>query len=65
MKEIMTVAEAAELLSINKKSLYRLMAARRIPFIRKPGVGYRLLHSQLMDWLQEGFEPPTGWENMV
>ena len=65
LNEVLTVAEAAELLRINYKHLYRLMAERRIPFVRKPGVGYRLLRSQLMAWLLEGHEAATGWEKRI
>jgi len=65
LNDVLTVAEAAELLRINCKHLYRLMAERRIPFVRKSGVGYRLLRSQLIAWLLEGAEPATGWEKMI
>jgi excisionase family DNA binding protein len=63
-KDILTVAEAAEFLSLNKKHVYRLLAARKIPFVRRPGIGYRLFRSQLISWLQEGYEAPTKWKNI-
>ena len=65
MERLLTVREAAELLSIHPKSLYRLISQRRIPFIRKPGIGYRLRHSDLEKWLEEGFEPASKWQDIM
>jgi len=65
LDDLLTVASAAELLQVHPKTLYRLIAARQVPFIRKAGVGYRFLRSQLMEWLQQGYEPPTGWQNRI
>lgn len=64
-EEILTVAQVAKFLQIHQKTIYRLIAERKIPFIRKPGVGYRFLRSQLLGWLQDGFEAPTGWNNRL
>lgn len=65
MDKLITVKEAAELLSINEKTLYRLISQRQIPFIRRKGLGYRLRESDLIRWLQEGYEPPSGWKNVL
>lgn len=64
MDKLLTVQEVAELFSIHPKNLYRLISKRQIPFIRKPGIGYRFRVSDLDAWLQEGFEPPSGWKNV-
>jgi len=60
---LLTVKETAEYLSISQKHLYRLISQRRIPFIHKPGIGYRFFRSSLETWLLEGFEPASGWQN--
>lgn len=65
MEKLLTVKEAAEFLSIHPKNVYRLISERRIPFIWKPGIGYRLKESDLMKWLQEGFNPPSGWKDII
>lgn len=65
MKEIMTVQEAAEFLSIHPKNLYKLISQRRIPFTRKPGIGYRFIHSQLIKWLKEDLELASEWKNVI
>jgi len=65
METLLTVKEAAKFLSIHRKSLYRLISQHRIPFIRKPGIGYRFKHSHLERWLQEGYEPPSGWKDII
>jgi len=64
-KEIMTAAEAADFLSIHVKTLYRLTAERRIPFIRKPGLGYRFFRSRLVKWLEDDLSHPTQWKNLL
>lgn len=50
VKEIMTAAEAAESPSIHPKKLYRLPAASRIPFVRKPRGKYRPLGPAVSDF---------------
>jgi excisionase family DNA binding protein len=65
MEKLLTVKEAAKFLSANPKNLYRLISQRRIPFIRKSGIGYRIRESDLMRWLQEGFNPPSGWKDII
>jgi len=65
VKEIMTAAEAADFLSIHVKTLYRLIAERKIPFILKPGLGYRFFRSRLVKWLEDDLNNPTEWKNLL
>lgn len=65
MEKLLTVREAAEYLSIHPKHLYRIISERLIPFIWKKKIGYRLRESDLMEWLQEDFNPPSGWEEII
>lgn len=46
----LTVEEAAALLRISKRTLYRLIAARRIPH-RRIGRSLRLEQHELLTWL--------------
>ena len=63
--EIMRAAEAAAFLRIHPKTLYRLIAERRIPFIRKPGLGYRFQKARLLQWLQNDLTMPTEWQDVI
>jgi len=65
LEDLLTVSSAAQLLLINRKTLYRLISERRVPFIRKPGIGYRLKKSDIQQWLEEGYERPDGWKNRL
>ncbi len=62
---ILTVVQVAQLLQIHIKTVYRLISERRIPFLRKPGIGYRFIRNDLLQWLQEGYERPDGWKNRL
>jgi excisionase family DNA binding protein len=54
MDKLLTVKEAAEFLSIYPQNLYKLIAKRQIPFIKKLGIGYRIRPSDLKRWMEEG-----------
>jgi excisionase family DNA binding protein len=54
MKKLLTVVQASELLGINRFTLYKLIYARKIPFIRKEGMGIRLDADQLDKWAKKG-----------
>jgi len=62
---LLTVGEAAEFLRIHPKTLYRLIAERRIPFIRKRGLGYRFIKTQLTEWLRTDLTMPTEWKDVI
>lgn len=50
----LTVQEAADLLRLSKRAIYRLIAAQRIPY-RRIGRSLRLEQHELLTWLL----PPT------
>jgi len=54
MKKLLTVVQASELLGINRFTLYKLIYARKIPYIRKEGMGIRLDPDQLDKWAKKG-----------
>ena len=54
MKKLLTVIQASELLNINKFTLYKLIYANKISYIRKEGLGLRLDPDQLEAWTKEG-----------
>jgi len=54
MKKLLTVIQASELLNINKFTLYKLIYANKIPYIRKEGLGLRLDPDQLEAWTKKG-----------
>jgi excisionase family DNA binding protein len=54
MKKLLTVVQASELLGINRFTLYKLIYARKIPYIRKEGLGLRLDPDQLETWTRQG-----------
>ena len=58
MKTYFTVREASGFLKIHIHSLYRLIYAKQIPFIRKPGVGLRLDPEALEAWIEKGKVQP-------
>ncbi len=54
MKKLLTVIQASELLGINRFTLYKLIYARKIPYIRKEGLGLRLDPDRLEAWTKQG-----------
>ena len=61
MKKLLTVAQASELLGIHRITLYKLIYARKIPYIRKEGVGLRLDSDQLEAWAKQGEVEANGY----
>lgn len=58
MRILLTVREAAEFLKIHIHSVYRLIYEKKIPFIRKRGVGLRIDPDALETWIQKGKVDP-------
>ncbi|MCK4430973.1 MAG: helix-turn-helix domain-containing protein [Candidatus Aminicenantes bacterium] len=54
----MTVDEAARLLHVHPTNLRRLVSKRKIPFIKKPGLGVKFNPEKLEAWIQEGEVEP-------
>jgi len=61
MKKLLTIVQGAELLGIHKITLYKLIYAREIPYIRKKGVGLRLDPDQLEAWAKQGEVEASGY----
>ena len=61
MKKLLTVAQASELLGIHKITLYKLIYAHKIPYIRKEGMGLRLDPDQLEAWTKQGEVEANGY----
>jgi excisionase family DNA binding protein len=49
--EVMTVAELAALLRVNRKTLYEALARREIPGVRRIGRTFRISRSTVVAWL--------------
>jgi len=54
MRKLLTVIQAAEMLGIHRITLYKLIEAKKIPHIRKEGLGIRLDPDQLDNWTESG-----------
>ena len=54
MKKLLTVIQAAEMLGIHRITLYKLIEDKKIPHIRKKGMGIRLDPDQLDKWTKSG-----------
>jgi len=49
---VLTLEQAAAILKISKRTLYRMILRRRIPAFFKIGGQWRILESQLQEWIQ-------------
>lgn len=58
MRPLLTVDEAARLLHVHPTNLRRLVSKRKIPFIKKPGLGVKFNPEKLEAWIQEGEVEP-------
>ena len=54
MRKLLTVIQAAEMLNVHKITLYKLIEAKKIPHIRKKGLGIRLDPDELDEWAKKG-----------
>ncbi len=54
MRKLLTVIQAAEMLNVHKITLYKLIETKKIPHIRKKGLGIRLDPDQLEAWAKKG-----------
>ena len=52
-KEILTIEEAAELLKIGKRSIYKLAMAKKIP-AKKVLNKWRFVRNDLIKWVSDG-----------
>jgi excisionase family DNA binding protein len=50
--KLLTVKEVANFLCVHPQTIYQLIYHRKIPFIRKKGVGYRFSPKEIRNWLE-------------
>lgn len=60
MNKLLTVIQAAELLGIHRISVYKLIYARKIPFIRIKGIGLRFNPDSLEAWAKQSEVEASG-----
>lgn len=53
MRALLTVDEAAKLLHIHPTNLRRLVSKRKIPFIKREGIGVKFNPERLEAWIEE------------
>ena len=53
MRSLLTVDEAAKLLHIHPTNLRRLVSKRKIPFIKREGIGVKFNPERLEAWIEE------------
>jgi len=58
MRSLLTVDEVAKLLHIHPTSLRRLVSKRKIPFIKRDGIGVKFNIEKLEAWVREGEVEP-------
>lgn len=58
MRSLLTVDEAAKLLHIHPTNLRRLVCKRKIPFIKREGIGVKFNIEKLEAWIREGEVEP-------
>lgn len=56
---LLTVEELARLINVHPQTIYKLIYNKRIPFIKKPGVGYRFRREDIERWLVEDTSMPA------
>ncbi len=58
--QLMTVAEAAALLRVGQRTIYRWADEEKIPVVRLAGTTLRIRHSSLVSWMEasEAGAPP-------
>jgi excisionase family DNA binding protein len=54
LRPVLTVDEAAELLAVNKKTLYALIGRRELPGVRRVGRCVRISTEALLTWMYKG-----------
>jgi len=56
---LLTVEDIAELIHVHPQTIYKLIYNKRIPFIKKPGIGYRFRREDIERWLVEDISMPA------
>lgn len=58
MRALLNVDEAARFLHVHPTNLRRLVAKRKIPFIKREGLGVKFSPERLEQWLSEATVEP-------
>jgi len=56
---LLTVEDLAQLINVHPQTVYKLIYCRRIPFIKKQGIGYRFKREDIERWLAEDTSMPA------
>ena len=54
MRPLLNVDQTAKLLHIHPTNLRRMVSKKKIPFIKREGIGIKFDPERLESWLQEG-----------
>lgn len=58
MRNLLNVSEASKLLNVHPTNLRRMVSKKKIPFIKREGLGVKFSPDRLEAWLKEGsYEP--------
>lgn len=60
MRALLNVDEAAKLLHVHPTNLRRLVSKRKIPFVKREGLGVKFDPERLEEWVKEGTVEPEG-----
>jgi excisionase family DNA binding protein len=53
---LLTVAQAAALLSVSDRTIRRWIEAEKVPYLKLPGGGYRIPQAQLLESLRGNYD---------
>lgn len=58
MPKLLTVKELSEIIDIHPQTVYQLIYRKKIPFIKKRGIGYRFRMEDIENWITQDHHPP-------
>ena len=58
-KELVSLKELAEILGVHPQTIYQLIYQRKIPYIKKKGIGYRFRIKDINNWIEEDIHLPV------
>lgn len=58
MKKLLTVKELAELIGVHPQTVYQLIYAKKVPFVKKDGIGYRFRPEEIEEWINRDRHVP-------
>lgn len=57
--KLLTVKELAELMNVHPQTIYQLIYDKKIPFIKKKGIGYRFRFEDIEVWINKDHYLPV------